>query len=128
MFIRWEREGRHVDFRQWASHGDAAISVVTASELLVGVHRANTDKRKSVRETFVEGILSSLTVIEVNLGIARIHSMILSDLSAKGTVIGPHDLWIAATARFHDYAILTTDSREFERVEALQVLAFQAEP
>ncbi len=124
VFIRWEREGRHVDFREWASYGDAAISVVSASELLVGVHRADTEQRKSLRENFVEGILSSLNVIEVNLGIARIHAMILADLYAKGTMIGPHDLWIAATARYHEYAILTTNSREFERVEKLEVLAF----
>jgi len=29
-----------LDFSPWASHGDAFISAITVSELLVGVHRA----------------------------------------------------------------------------------------
>jgi len=124
VFISWEREGRRVDFGQWASHGDAAISVVTASELLVGVHRANTEARRLLRETFVEGILFGLPVVEVNLSIARIHARILADLSTQGATIGPHDLWIAATARCLDYAILTTNPKEFERVKDLHDLSF----
>jgi tRNA(fMet)-specific endonuclease VapC len=41
VFIRWERDGGAVDLEQWAAHGEPAISVVTRSELMVGVHRAN---------------------------------------------------------------------------------------
>jgi predicted nucleic acid-binding protein len=65
--------------------------------------------------------------MEINLGIARIHAEILADLAVKGTLIGAHDLWIAATARYHDYAVLTTNVREFERVANLIVLGFDAE-
>ena len=71
VFVRWEREGRKIEFAQWASHGDAAVSVVTASELLVGVHRANTDERRKIRSVFVEKILSIVPVIEISLSIAR---------------------------------------------------------
>lgn len=34
---------------------DFAVSAVTASELLHGVHRANTPAQRSIREAFVEG-------------------------------------------------------------------------
>ena len=41
VLIRIERSvAVPLDFSPWERYGDAAISVVTASELLVGVHRA----------------------------------------------------------------------------------------
>jgi predicted nucleic acid-binding protein len=60
VFIRWERERRQVDFGQWSSYGNAGVSVITASELLIGVRRANSEERRLRREAFVEGSLSRL--------------------------------------------------------------------
>jgi len=42
VFVHWERSGRAVDFSPWAGYGDVAISAITVSELLVGVHRVPT--------------------------------------------------------------------------------------
>lgn len=127
VFIQWERDNRHSNFDKWKSHGDAWISVITASELLVGVRRADSDERKRQREAFVEGILSRVPTVEINLGIARVHSEIHAELMTIGTMIGTHDLWIAATAIYYDYAVLTTNTREFERIADLQVLGFVAD-
>ena len=41
-----------------AAKEDVAISAVTASELLHGVHRAKTPAQRNWRQAFVEGILS----------------------------------------------------------------------
>ncbi len=122
VFIQWERGRRSYDFSQWATYGEAQISVVTASELLVGVWRANTEERKSRRQAFVEGILKRLRIVEINLGVARVHAELLADLAAKGTMIGPHDLWIGATAKYAGDAVLTLDTVEFARIPGLTVL------
>jgi tRNA(fMet)-specific endonuclease VapC len=53
---------------------DFAISAVTASELLHGVHRAKVAAQRSVREAFVEGLLAQLPVIPFDLMTARIHA------------------------------------------------------
>ena len=45
ILIHAERHGA-LDFSPWASHGDAFISAITVSELLVGVHRADSDARR----------------------------------------------------------------------------------
>ena len=45
ILIHAERRGA-LDFSPWASHGDAFISAITVSELLVGVHRADSDARR----------------------------------------------------------------------------------
>ena len=38
-------QGQALDLARWAQYGNAYMSVVTASELLVGVERANTATR-----------------------------------------------------------------------------------
>ena len=54
VFVQWERSGHSIDFSRWQNHGEAAISVMTASELLVGVHRADTEARRQRRSAFGE--------------------------------------------------------------------------
>lgn len=49
---------------------------------------------------------------------------IFRDLSDRGELIGSNDLWIAATARFHNQPIVTANSREFRRVKGLEVIDF----
>ena len=44
-----------------------------------------------------------------------------ADLAAKGTPIGSNDLMIAATALAHNLTVVTHNTREFCRVENLQL-------
>ncbi|MDZ4656815.1 MAG: PIN domain-containing protein [Bythopirellula sp.] len=122
VFILWERSGRAVDFSQWASYGDAAISVVTASELLVGVHRADTSQRRANRSLFVEGILSTVPTLPITSDIARKHAGVFSALLVNGVTVGSHDLWIGATALSFGFGVLTTNAREFQRIPGLVVI------
>jgi predicted nucleic acid-binding protein len=48
----------------------------------------------------------------------------VADLTQKGTTIGPHDYWIAATALKYDYDLLTTNAGEFQRVPNLKVIDY----
>ena len=49
VFIRTERDNKSIDFSLWQEdYGEVFISVVTVSELLVGVHRANTSNSRSM--------------------------------------------------------------------------------
>lgn len=98
-----------------------ALASITASELLAGAHRADTQERRLRRQAFVEAILEVITVIPFDLRIARIHAQIWSQLMASGQTIGAHDLLIAATALSHGYAVLTDNTREFHRVTGLEV-------
>ena len=54
VLIQAERKGASIDFRPWDSWGDAYISAIVASELLVGVHRADFEARRLRRSSFVE--------------------------------------------------------------------------
>jgi tRNA(fMet)-specific endonuclease VapC len=99
-----------------------AIAAITASELLTGVHRANTESRRLRREAFVEGILALIPVLPIDLRVARVHAHLWAILAADGQTIGAHDLWIAATALTHGYSVLTHNVREFNRMPGLVVV------
>lgn len=123
VLIAWERdriglEGKLVDHAE----EDFAISVITASELLRGIHRATTGARRSQREAFVEGLFSRLPIIPFDFVAARIHARLSAELTLKGTPVGPHDLIIAATAMAKGYVVVTRDARSFPKISGL---AFQ---
>jgi tRNA(fMet)-specific endonuclease VapC len=100
---------------------DRAISVITVSELLHGVHRASGAQRTR-RRAFVEHLLGGMRAIEITEQIARVHADTWAHLAAKGQVIGAHDLWIAATALAHGMGIATGNADEFRRVPGLRVI------
>ena len=125
VIILAERKGISVDFNSWSSWGDAYISAVSASELLVGIYRADSEARRLRRSAFVEGVLATIPVLDFTLEVARAHAEMLAILTGRGEVIGAHDLIIAATALSAGHAVLTTDLDEFRRVPGLQVLAFE---
>ena len=100
---------------------EAFVSVVTASELLHGMHRAAHADQRARRAAFVESLLQRLPVLDVDLPTARAHARTWADLAAAGDRIGPHDLWLAATCIAHCLTLITANEREFARVPGLRV-------
>src|ERR1700722_4778149 len=105
---------------------ERAISVITVSELLHGVLRAQGATRAR-RQAFVEHLLAGLQAIPITARVARIHADIWSGLADRGEPIGAHDLWIAATAIAHGLALATRNSNRFERIPGLRVISARAE-
>jgi predicted nucleic acid-binding protein len=97
------------------------LSVVTASELLHGVHRAVQPEVRAKRAAFVEAILERFPLLPVDLATARTHAQAWAELAAAGMMIGPHDLWLAATCIAHGLTMVTANVREFTRVPGLAV-------
>jgi len=122
VFIELERRGRGVDaLASGAPDAVVALSSVTASELLAGVYRADTEARRERRNVFVEAILDIIPVLPFDLRVARTHAQLWARLAVAGRVIGAHDLIIAATALTHGYGVLTANLRDFQRVPGLRV-------
>ncbi len=122
VFVKLEKGAGNFDFNLYKEHGDAFISAVTVSELLVGVHYTNTEARRARRAAFVEAVLSRFDVLDFTREIARLHAQLYVSLKRKGQLIGAHDFIIAATALYYDFPVITENLHEFERVEGLQVL------
>lgn len=98
-----------------------AISAVTASEILHGVHRVSSSRRART-EGFVEGLLERLPVLAFDLRSARVHARLWAEARSSGVAIGERDLLIAATALAYGHAVITRDRRSFPRIPGLTVL------
>ena len=97
------------------------ISVITVTELLHGVHRADSIKRRLKRSAYVEKVIELFPIYNFEISIARIYAELWSDLSRKGIQIGAHDLIIGSPALSLGFSVATYDLRHFERIEGLEI-------
>jgi predicted nucleic acid-binding protein len=122
VFIEVERRGTPLDAVAGVTAREPiALAAITASELLVGVHRAAPSERSQRRAAFVEDIIGRIPILPFDLVVARVHARLLAELAATGRTVGQNDLLIAATAHAHGYEVLTLNVRDFGRVPGLVV-------
>jgi tRNA(fMet)-specific endonuclease VapC len=100
------------------------ISVVTVSELLHGVHRADSEKRRLTRGAFVEKIIQTFPLYPFDLNAARIYAKLWANLAKKGVAIGAHDLMIASTAIALGFSVVTADVRDYGKMKEVSVERF----
>jgi predicted nucleic acid-binding protein len=107
-----------------AAQGEApvAIAAITAAELLHGCHRAADAGVRARRFAFVEAALELVPILPFGLIEARRHAELWAQLARDGTMIGPHDLLIAATALAQGHELATLNRAEFARVAGLRLL------
>jgi len=123
VWVLAEKSGTPLALSRWSHFGGAYMSAITASELLVGVERANTPERRSQRAAFVEYLISRIPVLEFSLSVARTHARLLATLP-KNRTAGAHDSLIAATAIHHGYALLTRNTADFAIFAGLRLETF----
>jgi tRNA(fMet)-specific endonuclease VapC len=122
VLIDLERRGEDVRLRiKGREKEELFLSVISASELLHGVHRAKSPAIKARRLAFVEAILTSLPILELDLAVARSHAQLWSDLESRGIMIGLHDSCLAATCLAHSLTLITGNRGEFDRVSGLTI-------
>jgi predicted nucleic acid-binding protein len=97
------------------------LSVVSASEVLHGGHRAGRPEVRTKRAAFVEAILERFSLLPVELATARTHAQGWAELAAAGRRSGAPDLWLAATGMAHGLPMLTAHGRACTRVPGLRV-------
>ena len=103
-------------FNQHAGH--MAISAITLAELLHGAEKSNAPSRSLM---VIEDFCSRLEVLPYGLKAAAHYGQIRSALEFKRQCIGVNDLHIAAHARSEGLILVSNNTREFERVDALQL-------
>lgn len=95
-----------------------AISSITLAELEYGVQASVNPEKNMV------ALLKFLTIVEIlpfESSAAFEYGKIRADLRRKGTPIGNMDMLIAAHAKAQNLIVVTHNTREFERVEDLQL-------
>lgn len=94
------------------------LSSITVSELYYGVEKSSQIEKNSEA---LKGFLTPFQVIDFDLKSAEIFGKIRASLERKGTVIGPYDLQIASMAMANDFVLVTNNTKEFKRVEDLNL-------
>lgn len=97
------------------------ISVITVSELLHGVYRADSEKRRLKREAFVEKVIEIFPIYPFDLAAARIYARVWANLARKGVTIGSHDLMIGATCISLGFSVVTVNFRDFGKIPGIKV-------
>ena len=120
VWVLAEKSGGKLNLARWAHHGNAYMCAVSASELLVGVERANSAQRKAQRGAFVESILASIPILDFSAQVARTHARMLARLPKNKTAT-VQDALIAATALHHGHALLTRNLADFKIYAGLTV-------
>ncbi len=96
VFIAGERSTIDLaDFMASFGAETLALSAVTASELLYGLHRARTPVQRERRNAYIEAIFGQMTVLAFDLTVARVHAAVSAELDRTGRQVGAHDLNLA---------------------------------
>lgn len=96
------------------------LSVISVSELLHGVHRADSEKRRLKRSAYMERIVELFPIYSFDLAAARIYAEVWANLLTKGVQVGAHDLMIASTAMSRGFSVASSDKRHFDQIEGLE--------
>lgn len=97
---------------------DIALCAIVKAELFYGAMKSvNPGSTLTNQERFLNRFVS-LAFDDVA---ARIFGEIRADLAWKGTPIGPYDLQIAAIALANRLTLVTHNTREFSRVDGLNL-------
>ena len=95
------------------------MSFVTYAELLVGAQRST---RKAAVVERLNALTGLIPVAYPNSpSIAEHYALHATTLKAAGTPIGGNDLWIACHALAENATLVTSNVREFERIEGLSL-------
>ena len=119
-----EAERRKFEIDTFTDNREAeafGLSVISVVELLHGVHRADSTRRRLKRSAYVERVIELFPIFAFETPIARIYAELWSDLSKRGVQIGAHDLIIGSTALSLGFSVATYNRRHFDRIEGLKI-------
>lgn len=97
---------------------EICISVITYSELMHGVEKSQAVEKNRIALSL---FLSAISILNFDGAAAETYGKIRTDLERKGMPIGPMDMLIAGHAKSEGLILVTNNTREFERVDDLQV-------
>lgn len=97
---------------------DVCISVITKSELLLGVELSPRRHQDSIA---VDAFLRHVAVLDLPGEAAMHYAEIRADLKIRGEMIGANDLFIAAHGRCLGLILVTNNTREFGQVRGLAI-------
>jgi tRNA(fMet)-specific endonuclease VapC len=97
---------------------EVCLSSVVVAELRYG---ADKSARKAENHERLDILTSEIQCLDFDLPAARVFGRVRTTLEAKGIVIGPYDMMIAAHALSLGLVVVTANVDEFCRVSELKI-------
>lgn len=108
-----------------AGESNIVVCSVVRGELRYGAARSRDPERAwKLQQEFLAGLAS----LPFDDRAADFYGDVRAALAARGEMIGPNDLLIAAIALAHGVTLVTNNVAEFGRVAGLRVEDWEAEP
>jgi len=100
----------------------SVLSSIGLTELVHGVHRAQSPQARARRDAFVRELLNDVEVYPYTRDTAILAGRIDGEQQSRGIIIPFADLLIGATALEIGYSLLTVNVRHFRLIPGLTVL------
>jgi tRNA(fMet)-specific endonuclease VapC len=95
------------------------ISSITLFELYTGIAKSQNPEKRILQ---LQRLLTQITRLDFDEKSAKIAANIRADLEIKGTPIGTLDILIASIALANHLSIVTHNTKEFSRINNLQIV------
>ena len=118
-----ERNEKLVSRCQVVKASDVVLCSVVVYELRHGAERSSDPAREHAK---LDAFLAPFASLPFDDLCARRCAEIRHQLERTGTVIGPHDLQIAAIAHYHGLTLVTHNTNEFNRIPGLKIEDWEA--
>lgn len=89
---------------------EAAVSVVSVSELELGVHMATSEPVRARRLRTLRAVQSTYVALAVDEDVASAFAELVAGARRRGRRTKVRDAWIAATARAHSVPVYAQDA------------------
>jgi tRNA(fMet)-specific endonuclease VapC len=99
------------------------LSTVSLFEFRYGVERS---RRRDAQLEALQRVMSIVEIAEFDEQAAKAAASIKAALAARGQLIGPYDLLIAGQAMARGWTLVTSNAREFQRIEGLPLEDWRA--
>jgi len=103
---------------------EIAICSIVKAELCFGAMKsANPERNFALQQKFLRQFVS----LPFDDSAATTFGIVRAQLETRGTPIGAYDLQIASIALVNNLTLITHNTREFERVDGLQIEDWEVE-
>lgn len=121
-------KGRNLTLKQrleTVATSEIVVCSIVKAELCFGAMKsANPERNFALQQAF----LAQFTSLPFDDLAATTFGVIRSQLETQGTPIGAYDLQIAAIALANNLTLVTHNTREFGRVDGLQIEDWESQP
>lgn len=95
-----------------------AISIITLTEVYEGIYYGHNP---TYYERTFRRFLRGVRVLGINRSIAYHSAHIRGDLRARGLLIPPADIFIAATALHYKLTLITRNRKDYQRISGISL-------